>query len=289
MEASGQRHIAYSGRATTLKVWFLGDLHIGNRGVVKAQLKRDIAAIEKDPNAFWFGVGDYAEFINPKDKRWDACAVDPSFSIADLDMLGEALYGRVAEMLWPIRDKCLGLAMGNHEFRYLKNTDQGHLHRDFCAHMGAPNLGYCAFCDVVFSRTLRSNQHPRLLPPGEVAAHKAWSVRFFIHHGAGAAGTAGGKLNRLKHFVDAFDADVYAIGHLHDELSKRFQRIGANHDCTELIHKDVIALMTGSYLATYAKGVTTYGEIKGYSPSVLGAVHVRIQPSEGYRKITAET
>jgi hypothetical protein len=37
-------------------------------------------------------------------------------------------------------------------------------------------------------------------------------------------------------------------------------------------------VISGSYLKTYAQGVTSYGEQKGYEPTTLGAAWVAIKP-----------
>jgi hypothetical protein len=39
-----------------------------------------------------------------------------------------------------------------------------------------------------------------------------------------------------------------------------------------------VGVISGSYLKTYAQGVTTYGEQKGYEPTSLGAAWVQIHP-----------
>lgn len=287
MEAAGKRHILYGSRTDAFLIWNFADLHIGNRATLKKRLREDVKRVADDPFSFWIGGGDYAEFISTRDKRWAAGQVDPALTIGDLERLGDSLYGMVSDILWPIRDKCLALGFGNHEYKYMQSTDQQHLHRAMCTQFGVPSLAYAGLIDVVFVRTA-NRKEPKLVPVGgEVPQGDTYARRFFIFHGAGAAQTPGGKLGRLKKAWEAVEADVYMLGHLHDQLSKRFQRIGADRRCETLQHSDAIAVMTGSYLATYRQRSTTYGEMKGYSPCTLGATHVRIEPDK--QKVTAET
>ncbi|KKK44297.1 hypothetical protein LCGC14_3167350, partial [marine sediment metagenome] len=112
------------------------------------------------------------------------------------------------------------------------------------------------------------------------------SFRFYLHHGAGAAQTSGGKINRLEDFMKKNRADIYMIGHVHDKMARRQQPIGANASCNKLVHKNRIGVISGSYLKTYQQGSIGYGEQKGYAPVSLGAAWVRINPEA--RELTAE-
>jgi len=143
--------------------------------------------------------------------------------------------------------------------------------------LGTRPLGYCAFADVVFTH---SKGDPKILPgPIEDNTRASAAFRFFLHHGAGYATTEGGKLNRLIRFMERFEADVYMCGHVHDQTGKRIQVLRANTNCTDVIHGDRVGIITGGYLRAYAKGTTTYAEMRGYLPTVLGAANVDIWPN----------
>jgi hypothetical protein len=43
-----------------------------------------------------------------------------------------------------------------------------------------------------------------------------------------------------------------------------------------IVHKPVIVAATGSYLKTAIKGDTTYSERKGYPPTDLGVIKIKI-------------
>ena len=111
-------------------------------------------------------------------------------------------------------------------------------------------------------------------------------LRVFVHHGAGAANTAGGKINRLKALVDMVEADLVMMGHCHEQMAKAFLRLVPNTDCSEISQKVTMGLITGSYLRTYAPGFTGYGEIKAYAPTTIGATRARYLPRE--RVLTVE-
>jgi hypothetical protein len=124
---------------------------------------------------------------------------------------------------------------------------------------------------------MRKSGHPRIVE-NCMSELSSQTFRIYGHHGSGGAATPGGKLNRLLRFMNDFDADIYAIGHVHDVVVKSWPRIGANNACDKLIEIPRIGIVTGSYLRTYTQGSTGYGEVKGYSPVPLGAVAVEIEP-----------
>ena len=285
MEPAGKRYILHGSRTDWISIYNFADLHLFNRGCARKRLERDLDALKNDPLAFWVGGGDYTEAISVSDKRWDADAVSEDLQISDLSRLGRVQTEAVAKLFEPVRHKCLGLLLGNHEKVYQKVKEQGDLHGWLCTHLDVPNLGYSAIFDVVFVRMPRLKT-PRLVwkAPDKSERNQTRTVRIMAHHGSGYATTPGGKLNKLIQFMQNFDADLFYCAHVHDQKAQRLVRIGANADCTELVEQQRLGLITGSYLRTYAKGVTTYGEQKGYAPVPLGASCVRIKPDTGEMK-----
>jgi len=277
MEAGGKRYIVYGSRSNTISIWNLADLHMGSAACAEDLLRKDVAAIRDDPCAFWFGGGDYADFIGYTDIRFDPDVVAPWISVKDLKQLGRVSMRRVRDLLLPIKDKCLGLLEGNHEKKYELKKDHEGLHGWLCEELGAANLAYSCLVDVTFVRHPRTAR-PTLTLDNPDRQNSRRAFRFFLHHGAGYAQTAGGKLNRLIQFMYSFDADVYMCGHVHDQVGRREPMIGADADCKKLIAKEKVGVISGSYLKTYAQGTTTYGEMKGYRPTVLGAAKVEVTP-----------
>jgi hypothetical protein len=281
MEAAGTRYILHPSRNDTIKIWNLADLHLGNRAVAKDRLRKDIAEIAKDPLSFWIGGGDYGDFISTKDKRFDPDCMDPDvLDLSDMGCIGKAIATYVRDLLKPIAHKCLGLLFGNHEASYMRHEDQSDLHAWLCRELNVPNLRYSAIFDL---QMIRGKGKPRIIPkpgPGN-HDHRECSVHFLVHHGSGSAATHSGKTNRLKAFRDMTDADVIMVGHCHDARVMPMPRLSANADCSKIVERKRLGLMTGSYLRTYASGQTGYGEMKGYLPATLGAVAVCIHPQTG--------
>lgn len=278
MNVSGARWITYGSRQDEFRLWNLADLHLLSRACAENDIRRDVEAIRTDPFSFWVGGGDYADFIGYTDKRFDPDSVADWVKVSDLGDMGVMGMRKVRDLLLPIKDKCLGLLLGNHEKRYELATHHESLHGWLCSELDTANLGYCCLFDLVFCRLATARRKPELRwsPPEQPAS--SWRVRIFLHHGAGYAATPGGKLNRLMQFMRAFDANLYLCGHVHDRVGKRDVIIGANDACDKLVSRDRVGLIAGSYLKTYAQGVCTYGEQRGYLPTALGPAVARIRP-----------
>ncbi len=290
MAPEGKRYITHSSRNDVFAIYNLADLHVGNAACAMGKLKADIKAIKDDPYSFWVGGGDYADYISRKDRRYDPSCLDPSITVKDMGALGRKLATMVRDLLWPIRDKCLGLVYGNHEDKYMNDCEQQDLHAWLCTELSVPNLRYSAIFDLIFVR--RPTPKPALYLDAKLggkrncnnyASHK---FRIYIHHGAGSASTPAGKLTKLIQFMNMFIADIYMVGHVHDRAAKRHVRIGADDPCRSWIQKEMVGTITGSYLKTYDDEVVTYGEKKAYPPAILGASFVRITPDKG--TVTAE-
>lgn len=283
MEAGGRRYISHPSRKDKFRIWNIADIHTGNLACAEEKLKGDVKEIQEDPYSFWVGGGDYAEYIHYSDKRFDPSCIDQNTK-DHLGMIGMAQAKHVKELLWPIKDKCLGMLFGNHEQKYAVGMNQESLHQWLCCEFGVENLGYCAFMDLVFVR-LPGSKKPKLTreslsattPNGEGSRFKQ---RCFLHHGCGHAITRAGKMNKLQEMMRYFDADIYFAAHVHEQLGITDVQITTDEACTKLKDRVRVGVITGSYLKTYAQGITTYGEIKGYRPTLLGSVYVTIEPDK---------
>lgn len=286
MEASGCRVVRYGKEFAEFSIYDVADIHLLNRGVSKAHLTRDIQRINDDMYSLYFIGGDYADWIFPGDKRFDPEAFDEDLKVTDLSQLGAIVAKMIIRYFTPIKRKCLGMLIGNHEFTAMNHNSQMFVHDYICQALRVPNMRFSGFTDVYFVHEPGFKAGCKMTysdtPPGKFTAR----LRVFIHHGMGAANTAGGKINKLKTLVDMVDADLVLMGHVHEQFAKAFLKLVPNSDCSEIGQKATMGLITGSYLRTYASGFTGYGEIKAYSATTLGATRARYIPCE--RILTVE-
>lgn len=287
MQAAGKRYIWHQSRTDVFKIVYFSDIHWLAKACAEGEVLRQRDEILNDPFTFWIGGGDYGEFIGFGDaKRFDPDAVSERVTVADLGRLGKRTYEGIRDIFRPIASKCLGLIVGNHEKQYMRRQQQEDLHGWLCTELGVADLGYSCFMDVVFQQTrgFTKTATGRCLPLlSDMSLDKkshagSETFRIWCHHGAGAAQTKGGKINRLVSFMRNFEADIFFMGHVHDQMGARLTPLVANSDCTKIENRTKLGVISGSYLKTYSQGVTTYGEQKGYEPTTLGAAWVQVRP-----------
>lgn len=272
MEAAGRLVVKVKSLEDERILWGIGDTHLMNVACLEKKLDENIARIADDPHSLWVGLGDLADLISFQDKRYDPVVTTEGSFRAKIERLGPRAVELIAEKFWPIARKCFGLGVGNHEHKFEVRFEQSIIEEVLArwnARLGAgrgapwrvPFLGYCSLRDLVFVKGKRSQR-----------------FRICTHHGARYAQTKGGKLNRLLKFMADFDADIYMMGHVHTVTDDTIVRIGANDACDHLTHTTRMGVICGTYLKTYTQGVTTYGEIAMYEPTVLGSPRITIVP-----------
>jgi len=212
----------------------------------------------------WIGMGDKCDFITPGDPRWDVGSIEDWISP---DNIAEDQSNWYMDMFSPIKDKCIGLLEGNHEdaIRIHSHVD---VQKNICKKLGVANLGYSCFVKFRFRR-MRMKAQP-----------DAHTIKGFFTHGSGWAVTKGAKLNRLQRVMDAFEADIYAIGHMHDIITdnKPYLALDANNNIKQ---REKVGAVTGCWFRTYTQGVrASYGEKRSYAPSAIGCPVFTIIPDK---------
>ena len=249
--------IDYDSRADTFHLWHITDCHLGSRACDEAALRRDIARVAEDDYALWAFGGDWAEFINPTDRRFDPTEVADWITVADLADIAKVQCDHTVELLRPIAAKCLGAIGGNHDL-YIARTHHRDPHGYICGELDIPNLGYDgAFINLRFKRSGGSIR----------------SYRIALLHGWGAGRQPGGKINKLRDALAAYDADVVLLGHLH----VRYRLASMSYSCTKnrIVTKKRIAVLGGTYLDGAGYAVRA-----GCPPAELGGVRISITPDK---------
>ena len=252
--------------ADRFRFYPMGDEHIGTLYHAESELLSQIKIIKNDPLAYWFGMGDKAEFITPSDPRWAAKAI-PEW--VDPDNLATDQEDRYCDTYYSIKDRCLGLLEGNHEdaIRVHNHSD---VQKNICKKLGVDDLGYSCFLRIKFKRHLSRETH---------------MVTGLLTHGSGCAVTKGAKLNRLQRIMDSFEADFYAHGHMHDIITdeKSYLTLDSNNNIKQKVK---VGAVTGCWFRTYTQNVrASYGEKKTYPPTAIGAPVFVINPNTATIKV----
>jgi len=262
--------VKFKSRRDVFRLYPLGCIHVGTIHCAEGEIKRKVKDIDEDPFALWIGMGDYGEFIAPNDKRWDA-SVQAEWVKKEPSNVAESQRKWVRDLLKPIASKCVGLLKGNHEESIRLHNIQD-VYLDLCRDLGVPRLEYSAFVRFIFSR-------------GSDGHHSHTFMGVF-QHGSGGAQTEGGKVMRLKKFMDSFEADIYGMGHLHDIITDHIVQLGVD-GAGKIQQKVKAGAITGCWFKSYTQGVPpSYAEEKGYTPTMVGCPHWVIIPDKNQVRVT---
>jgi hypothetical protein len=248
-------------------------LHIGSASCDEAAIRNTVRAIVADERAFWFSLGDLAEYIPRSDFRFRQSRLAPWLRGLETDYCDDLVakqIERLCEILAPIAPRCLGAVYGNHEDRLLARFERD-VHREVCRRLQIADLSDEAIARLIFTRGRTAN---------------STQLDIYLHHGWFASRKAGAKVNNLHDLFLTLDVDIAAVGHGHERIvapplvTLRLNKEG------ELTYRRRIALMTGCFFRTHAEHVTSYASARGYRAGDVGGVVVRICPST--REMTAE-
>ena len=118
-----KRTIQHKSLKDRIRLYPLGDSHVGARSCCEKDLAARVAEIDADPLAFWVGMGDYCEFINRRDPRFTPAALATWITLEDLSDISARQIERFNDIIEPIRTKCLALVQGNHETSILHHYE----------------------------------------------------------------------------------------------------------------------------------------------------------------------
>lgn len=253
-----------SGRSDSFDLMPIGDVHLGPKNCDIDKLQETIEYIRVRPQARWIGMGDYSDFINYTDKRFDPKDIDKSFW-GCMDDLHMAQAREIIRLFKPIKSKCLGMLTGNHEekIRLYYHND---VHNYICCELGVPDLRYNAIIKWVFQRKSGGSRSSR-------------KVVIWAHHGFSCANSDGGAINTLINKSKDFEADIYLMGHCHRKvISNRHKLILSDSNPPRILEKKQVFGVTGTFYNTYAQDCMSYAEKKAYSPTPTGVIKILVQP-----------
>ena len=112
-----------------INIYPLGDVHIGSPQLNLTQFEDWIKTVASDNHGYVVIVGDLLDIAtkNSKTNVWEA-SMSPSEQKAYL-----------AEVLFPIKDKILGVVPGNHEYRMMREVGVNPLY-DVCCKLGIEDV-----------------------------------------------------------------------------------------------------------------------------------------------------
>jgi len=277
-----ERQLNSTTRSAEFKLYVLGDVHIGALNCAEKEFRRLVGIIDKDPTARWIGGGDYCDAVILGDvKRFDVNTL-PNWMLRGnpktiKERIGDILFAqrnRFCKFVEPIRDKCLGLIEGNHEYSIFKYHNRDHMNM-LCDRLEVDNLTDCSFIRLKFRRRTAVNTK-------KGHGEKTMTATVFICHGHGGGRTPGTEPNRLYRLAADKDADVVLTGHSHTFCILPptpvlwVPRSGQLPE--DSFVKEKHAANWGSFLYTYKAGPSTYASRANYPVRPMYTVETVFRP-----------
>ena len=233
------------------RLYLVGCAHLGTVCCSEESIASTVRTIKDDDDAIVLLMGDLAEYIAPGDPRWNRKLIA---EWVDHDDVARSQTKRVIDVFKPIRDKCIGLIAGNHEYKFMLHQHDN-VQEWNCEALDLPNLGYSCFVNLVFERE-KSNEHHAFLG--------------CVTHGGSGATTDTGAKNALRKWMTQNRADWYAYGHLHRVGMIDKDQLAVNQ-AMKIVDKETIGVLTGCFFKTYQEGVDpSYGEMRTFEPNTIG-------------------
>ncbi len=249
-----ERNISYRyGEKFVLKPMF--DVHLGSPSCDERAFKTYLAE-NYDECTYFIGGGDLLDAVIVSDSKRYRKTADSTGSDAILD----EQIDRAHSILWPYKERILGLAAGNHEDSILQHCSTDLIQR-LCRRLEVPYLGYSGLYRLKFSDN----------------GSRGRSIIIRYHHGWASGRTPGGQLTSNVKDVLNWDADVFLYGHGHALHTYTIPRLGLVG--TTLTSKDLVICLCGTFLKTYQQGGTGYAERKGYPPIKVGSPWISLRPN----------
>jgi len=188
----------------TLKIHGLTDVHVGAVEFDYVKFKQAIEEIEKDDNARWFGNGDLLELIPPNYK----------INQRGQNISPDDQYLEFINLVKPIKDKCLFIRGGNHDYIRSFNI----LDFDVCKVL-AKELGV-----------------PYYRMPGYTKINiKKKSYNLVSGHGKGGGKNGDMELDKMAAVYS--EGDVFFLGHNHQLYVKPMDSLVIAQDNTEELRR----------------------------------------------------
>lgn len=240
-------------------IYPIGDIHLGNVGCDKPALRKTVKEISEKKDAYWIGMGDYAEFIGHLHPYFEPENIDKDLKIQQLRHFAKHQVNEVFKELSPIKDRLLGIKRGNHEKMVSDKGDYDPA-QELSEMFETKYLGYESMMRIYVSGK---------------DGRKRYGFVIYCHHGFGGGKKPGSHANNMLDLATSYDADLFIMGHVHRMQSMKTARLSLNTRGT-LLSKDVAFIISGTYLKMKQEGMEGYEVKKGLPPTTIGSPYVNI-------------
>ena len=247
----------------------IGDVQCGIPQCDEDRLRRHIEwGLEH--NAFFLGMGDYADMANPTDRKKLISANLNDTTTQAITEKAEADVERFLSLVKGTEGRWLGLLQGHH---YMTFSDGTTSDTRIAKVLNAPFLGDSAIVRLVLCH-------------GTVAQPIGVTCDIFVRHGSGSSTTEASALTKVYRDAAVWEADIYLHGHHHRKVATKKPRTYMDGGGI-LRHRNTIMAVTGSFLRGYLQSSQTNGraggsyvEAMGLPPVTLGGIILYVRAAE---------
>jgi len=238
----------------------LGDLHIGSNFDEDLFLKYRQWILDR-PNAYCVINGDVCEMVtkNSVGDVYEALRPKQQKELALKFLRPLAEQGRI-----------LAYIDGNHEHRMSNETDE-YVGEYICNMLGIPSVyspdGAYMFTTIGYKR--KEGKKNRIV------------YTLYIRHGNSGAKQIGGKAKQLQDMAGTVEADIYIVGHTHQQLMFPEPRTVPDTASRTLVCKNQKFVSSGAFLKWGG-----YAQRKGYNPVTLGSPVITLSGEDKAAQVT---
>lgn len=239
------------------------DWHIGDKSCKMDEIREEIDAVKKDPNAYVILNGD---LLNNATKN------SVSDSYAEV-LTPQEQVNTVTALLGPIADKILMICGGNHEARTYRESGI-----DLTA-IVASNLGllsrYVREGGVLFLGLGETTTTSQKGGPKRMQRYTVYAT-----HGSGGGRKEGAKAIRLADMAAIVDCDLYLHSHTHLPMAIKEAFVRVDSHCFSTYIVDKLFVNTSAKL-----GYGGYGQTYEFKPSSTESPVVRLDGHKRAMKV----
>ena len=235
-----------------LEVRTISDIHVGDPACDTKAFEKDAAWALAAPNRYIICAGDL----------FDTATRSSVGDIFDADMNIREQRNYLLKQLLPLATagKLVTMIGGNHEHRLAKESGYD-LTEALSMLLNVPFSEDEAFVQFRFGKSKRDGNKV--------------SYVFYIAHGSGGGGTAGGKANAARKPSNITHADVYVTGHTHGQMSFKESYMLPYQQKGTVSMVDRLYVNSGTYLSR-----SRYAKRALYAPSSIGSPIVILSGTE---------
>lgn len=259
---------------TEMKLAVMGDLHWDSPHCDREKLKKDLDYC-LDNSIPILGIGDWFDIMaSKKDFRGTKNTIRPEFKD---DRYFDLIVEGAVEFFSPYAHLIQVCGLGNHETSILKHSETCIMSRfvDLMNYKNNTKIQTGGYGGWFLVRMKQGNKSVN------------FKIKYF--HGSGGGGIMSqGALNLTRSLIKMSGADVYCMGHIHENSSRvnvvETLKTSPKHGAFIFYH-EVHLMVCGTYKEEYAGGVSGFHVERGAGIKPIGARILSLKMTRSQKKI----